>query len=133
LTIIPSDRYVKKIDLGERNFCFRLTVAKEKELERLAAEFNMPPYACNVFPVNTDRTAEEFSLKISDPDIVLITMKKSEEKEGYVLRLLNNCSEGCSVSVECCGAQINLEFGKYEVKTVLYDGNSLTELPGLAI
>lgn len=131
--IIPSNRFTKKIDMGERNFAFRLTAAPEKALERLAAEFNNLPYACNVFPVNTDRTAAEFSLKISDPDIVLTAMKKSAEKEGYVLRLLNNYSKGCSVSVECCGAQIDLAFGKYEVKTVMYDGNSLNELPGLVI
>jgi len=131
--IIPSDRYVKKIDLGERNFCFRLTVAKEKELERLAAEFNMPPYACNVFPVDTDKKAPEFKLSISDQDVVLVAMKKSAEKDGYVLRLLNNYSEGCQTVVDCCGAQITLVFGKYEVKTVLFDGQKLTELDEIVI
>ena len=119
--------------MGERNFVFRLTAAPEKALERLAAEFNMPPYACNVFPVDTDKTAPEFALNISDPDIVLIAMKKSVERDGYVLRLMNNYSAGCEASVECCGAKIDLNFGKYEVKTVLYDGKALTELEQLSI
>jgi len=131
--IIPSDRFVKKIDMGERNFVFRLSVAPEKAMERLAAEFNMPPYACNVFPVEADIAAPEFTLNISDPDIVLITMKKSEEKEGYILRLLNNYSEGCEAVVDCCGAKIDLNFGKYEVKTILYNNGTLTELSELAI
>lgn len=131
--IIPTDRFVKKIDMGERNFVFRMTAAPEKALERLSAEFNMPPYACNVFPVDTDVSAPEFSLNISDPDIVLIAMKKSAEKSGYVLRLLNNYHEACKVTVNCCGADTVLSFGKYEVKTVLYDGNTLTESAELSI
>ena len=131
--IIPIDRFVKKIDMGERNFVFRLTAAPEKALERLSAEFNMPPYACNVFPVDTDINAPKFSLNISDPDIVLVTMKKSAKKSGYVLRLLNNYHEACEVTVNCCGADITLSFGKYEVKTVLYDGNALTESAELSI
>lgn len=131
--IIPEDRFTKKIDMGERNFIFRLTTAPEKALERLAAEFNMPPYACNVFPVDTDISAPEFTLNISDPDIVLIAMKKSAERSGYVLRLMNNYKEECKVTVNCCDTDIALSFGKYEVKTVLYDGGKLTELAELII
>lgn len=131
--IIPDDRYTKKMDMGERNFIFRLTVAPEKALERLAAEFNMPPYACNVFPIETDVCATEFSLTISDSDIVLVAMKKSVEQNGYVMRLLNNYGEECRAVVNCCGAEIALAFGKYEVKTVLYDGNKLTEVSELII
>ncbi len=125
--IIPEDRFTRKMDMGERNFVFRMTAAPEKALERLAGEFNMPPYACNVFPVNTGKCAPEFTLQISDPDIVLITMKKSEQKDGYVLRLLNNYCEDCEAVVNCCGVQKKMSFGTYEVKTLLYDGVSLTE------
>lgn len=131
--IIPSDRFVKKIDMGERNFVFRISVAPEKALERLSAEFNMPPYACNVFPVDSNTSAPEFSLTISDPDIVLVAMKKSVEKSGYVMRLLNNYRQAREITMNCCGSGIVLSFGKYEVKTVFYDGNSLTELPEMII
>jgi alpha-mannosidase len=48
--IIPSDRYVKKIDQGENNFSFRLGVFAENQLENAAQLFNHKPYALNVFP-----------------------------------------------------------------------------------
>ena len=131
--IIPTDRFTKKMDMGERNFVFRIMVAPEKALERLAGEFNMPPYACNVFPINTGKCAPEFTLHISDPDVVLVTMKKSEQRDGYVLRLLNNYRESCEAIVSCCGVQKKLSFGIYEVKTLLYDGTSLTELQEIII
>ena len=131
--LIPTDRFIKRIDLGERNFIFRMTVAPEKELERLSAEFNMPPYACNVFPVESGVDAAEFTMNISDKNITLVAMKKSEEREGYVLRLLNNDSEGKSAVLTCCGAEIKLDFGKYEVKTVIFNDGKLTEIRELAI
>jgi alpha-mannosidase len=131
--LIPTDKFVKKIDMGERNYSFRLTTAQERELERLAWEFNMPAYACNVFPVESDVQAKEFVLQIEDRDIVLITMKKAEEQEGYILRLLNNYSQPCETEVEVCGARIRLQFGQYEVKTVLYVDGKLEELAMLCI
>lgn len=131
--LIPDHKYVKKIDMGERNYTFRLTAAPEAALERIASEFNMPPYACNVFPVDTDRSAKEFALHISDPDVTLVTMKKAQQGSGYILRLLNNYRESRKVRVECRGADIELHFGRYEVKTVIYDDGKLIESAELRI
>jgi len=131
--IIPTDRFVKKIDLGERNFAFRLTVAGEGTLEKLAAEFNQPPYACNVFPIDTDKCVPEVQVSVSDPEVTLITLKKGQQTEGYVLRLLNNYHTERTAVVNCNGASLELVFGRYEVKTCIYKDGGLTESDSLMI
>ncbi len=131
--IIPQNKFVKKVDMGERNYSFRLTTAHIRSLERLTVEFNMPPYACNVFPVDTGRTVPELRLEIQNKDIVLVTMKKAQECEGYVLRLLNNSAQPAETVVECGGTSISLAFGRYEVKTIIYANQQLTEQNRLMI
>lgn len=125
--LIPTDRFVKKIDMSERNFRFRLTAAQEGELERLATEFCQKPYACNVFPIERDEEMADFDIDISDINIVLITMKKRYGKESFILRLLNNSPDSKSAVITLNGAQINLDFGRYEAKTVEYDGEKIVE------
>ena len=125
--LIPTDRFVKKIDMAERNFRFRLTVAHEDELERLATEFCQKPYACNVFPIERDEQMNDFNLTIEDKNIVLITMKKRYGKDSFVLRLLNNSPENKSATLTLNGASVNLNFGKYEAKTVEYADGKLVE------
>jgi len=131
--IIPTDRYVKKIDMGERNFFFRLTAAPEEALERLALEFNVPAYACNVFPLGEERDTTPFSLSVDDRNITLVTMKKQAGGTGYLIRLLNNCAEGKSTVLSCGNTALTLDFGKYEVKTILLEDGKLTEIPALVI
>ncbi|MBQ8578865.1 MAG: alpha-mannosidase [Clostridia bacterium] len=130
--IIPTDKFVKKIDLCERNFVFRLTYAKEETLERLAGEFNMPPYACNVFPAEDGLgeprpTVDAPVPVLTDPNIVLVTMKKQAERDAYILRLLNNFGEDKICTVTVGGETLSLAFGRYEVKTVILENGCLRE------
>lgn len=138
--IIPADKFVKKIDLGERSFFFRLTSANEASLERLAQEYNMPPYACNVFPAEeglpgaAERAAADAPVPvISNRDIVLVTMKKQDGADAYILRLVNNFGEPESCALTVGDASILLAFGRYEVKTIVLENGTLREEPLLLI
>ena len=123
--IIPADQFVKKIDMGERDFFFRLDRAEEPALERLAWEFNIPPYACNVFPAESGLTedvpAEPVIPTLSDRDIVLITMKKQHGTDAYLLRLLNNSGAEKDCTLTVGDHVLALHFGRYEVRTVRLD------------
>ncbi len=134
--LIPSDKFVKKIDMGERNFRFRLIPAHESELDRLAGEFNMPPYACNVFPL-TDADYKKAPvpaiLSIEDKNVVLVTMKKQDGQNATILRLYNGAPYERKTAVTFCGTSLELTFGKYEVKTLRYSDGKLTELHELVI
>jgi len=130
--LIPTDRFIKKIDTGERNFAFRMAVAPFDALERLADEFNLPPYALNVFPVENDFNAYPFSLTLSDRDITLVTVKKQYQSSAYLLRLYNGTDHEKSCTLSLNGQSLSLHFTKYEVKTVSFE-KSLQELDGLYI
>jgi len=127
--IVPIDKYVKRIDMGERNFEFRFTVADMKSLDRLAQEFNQRPYACNVFPVESGIKANvEFSLEYSDKDIILSALKKKAGSDNeYVIRLYNGSDCSKNVVFSFGDDNVELTFGKFEVKTLVYSENKLSE------
>ncbi len=138
--VIPTDKFVKKIDMGERNFSFRLAYAEEAALERLASEFNVPPYACNVFPAEDGLegavrvTVDAPAPTLSDKNITLVTMKRQAgTADTYLLRLLNNRSESHMCTLTVGDASLDLEFSKYEVKTVKLHNGSLAECVMLEI
>lgn len=130
--LIPSDRFTKKMDQSEHNYHFRLTVCEEGELERKAMEFNRRPYAVNVFPLGNEKEEHPFEVKLSNTQIVLTAMKKSDRREGYLFRLINNSSEEKKTELMAGKDKMELTFGSYEVKTILYDGN-LQELTQMEI
>ncbi|MBQ7301046.1 MAG: alpha-mannosidase [Clostridia bacterium] len=129
--IIPADRFVKKIDMGERSFCFRLDRAPAASLERLAWEFNIPPYACNVFPAESGLSDQAAATPVvptvSDREITLITMKKQHGADAYLLRLLNNSDADKACTLTLADQQLPLHFGRYEVKTVRFADGTLRE------
>ena len=131
--LIPLDRYTQKIDLEERNFSFRLCVANENELERLAGEFTTPPYALNVFPIETKQQPEDFKIDISNKNIALTTFKKAVGSDEYILRFLNNSSQKEKTEFTLNSEKITLDFIPFEAKTVVFNGNCLKEIEEMKI
>ncbi|MBO5215363.1 MAG: alpha-mannosidase [Clostridia bacterium] len=132
--LIPSDKYTKKIDQGENNFSFRLCLLKENELERKTSEFIQKPYALNIFPVATvlDKV-KDFAVSLGDDTIALACMKKADDRDAIIFRLQNNTSTPVSTHISVNGAVRPLSFGKYEVKTVVYENGELTEITEMII
>ena len=126
--LIPSDKFTKKVDQGENNYSFRLTVAPRDLLERKTAEFVGKPFALNIFPIPaTVKDKKPFDVMIGDDVVSLSALKKMDGAQAVVMRLLNNTPNAVSTYVEVNSSRLPLEFGKYEVKTVIFDGQSLTE------
>lgn len=130
--LIPEDRYTRKMDQSEHNYFFRLSVCDEIELDRKANEFNRKPYAVNVFPLGERDAENGFTVSVSNQNISLVTMKKSDKRDGYLLRLINNYKDGQETQITVGTSTRNVVFTKYEVKTFFYDG-SLQELDSMEI
>ena len=131
--LIPDDRFTKKIDQGENRFAFRLVVVDRAQLERATQEFTQKSYALNIFP--TPRTAEPktFDVALDDDTVSLVAMKKADGRTGILFRLLNNTEKAVETALTVHGTRLPLSFGKYEVKTVLYENGELTEMEQLII
>ena len=131
--LIPTDRFTKKVDQGENRFAFRLGVVDRSQLERATQEFTQKSYALNIFP--TPRTAEPktFDVALDDDTVSLVAMKKADGRKGILFRLLNNTENAVETALTVYGTRLPLYFGKYEVKTVLYEDGKLTEMEQLII
>lgn len=126
--LIPSDRFTKKIDQGENSYSFRLTVCKRDMLERRAQEFNQKPYALNIFPVPSDVSQiEDVKISLGSDCIAMPTLKKADGADSLIFRLINNTDKRVDTYIEVGSARLELSFGKYEVKTVVYENGTLTE------
>lgn len=125
--LVPLDRFTKKIDQGENSYSFRLTVASRQSLERKACEFVQKPYALNIFPIPNNKVLSELNISLGDDVISMPVVKKAYDRDMIIFRLFNNTQEKKESYIEVKGQRLNLTFGKYEVKTVLYENGTLSE------
>ena len=126
--LIPSDRFTKKIDQGENNYSFRLTVVPRGQLERKTMEFVQRPYGLNIFPIPVEKASgKPFEVSLGDSVISMPTVKKAYREDAVIFRLQNNTPDRVETYFEINGERLPLDFGKYEVKTVVYRDGTLTE------
>lgn len=125
--LIPHDRFTKKIDQGENNYSFRLTVTDRGQLERKASEFISKPYALNIFPIPNSKSLSSLDIRVGGEVISLVTMKKAYDKDAVIFRLINNTPSTEKSYIKVNNTQLDLSFTKYEVKTVVYENGALTE------
>ena len=126
--LIPTDRFTKKIDQGENSYSFRLSVCERSGLERKAKEFSEKPYGLNIFPVPSKKTSKALEISLGGDVISVDTVKKQYGKDATIFRLVNNTPNEEKSYLKVHGEKIDLTFGKYEVKTVVYENGSLKEI-----
>ena len=132
--LLPQDRFTKKIDQGENNYSFRLTVTNRNQLERKTAEFVEKPYALNIFPIpSTAADFAGFDLRLGGDIIAMPALKKAQGRDALILRLQNNTPNAVDSYVQLNGQYLPLHFGKYEVKTVIYEEGTLIESAEMVI
>ena len=123
--LLPKDRYINRLDQREHTFNFRVTVAKEHELERLAMEFNQPAFAVNAFPVSSEYDAAvpmNMTVEVNNCNVVMTCLKQSVDGQRYIIRLFNNSSSDVKAELKVAQASLELSFSSYEVITAAYDG-----------
>ncbi len=126
--LIPMDRFTKKIDQGENNYSFRLTVTNRNQLERRTAEFVEKPYCLNIFPVPMEGVScRPLDISVDGDIIAMPTVKKAYGKDALIFRLQNNTENSVDSGIRVNITHLPLSFGKYEVKTVVYENGTLTE------
>ncbi len=125
--LLEKNIYVKKIDAKLTKFQFRLTTSDETSLKRKAREVIDKPYALNVFPTIDVKKDNGFQIVMDNHNINVPTIKKGVQKDGYIIRLENNSSLKQRCRLYVGSSSIDLDFGKYEVKTISYADGKLQE------
>lgn len=126
LPIIDEERFQRYIDLGHHEFSFRLALCQEAELETKATTFVQKPYALNFYPHGDGNRKEVSPVSLSNPEISLSCFRMVDP-ETYMVRLINNHHQAKSCVCQVLGVSLPLDFGKYEVKTLLCRNGLLWE------
>lgn len=122
--LLDPNRFTPTIEQGRHRFCFRLSYDNKEELENRAQEFVNQPYSLNFFPHGSGDLPQKV-LTVENEKVSLVSFYK--DKAGYTLRLINNNEAVQTAEVTLMGKPYSFEFGKYEVKTLAFDGEKLTE------
>ena len=126
LPIMDTERFQRYIDLGRHEFSFRLELCDLKDVERKAAAFTQKPYALNFYPHGNGARHETPAVTLSDETVALSCFRKVDP-DTYMVRLFNGIDGDKTCTCTVFGKTIDLSFGKYEVKTLLYKNGELTE------
>ena len=128
---LPKDRYISYIDQGERDFELMFEIGSRDEImakaSATAQHFNMRPMLLSFYP-QTGGEKPQTPIIVSDNDVVNVTaIKRSDDGNGYVIRLFNPTDEKQKVKITVCGSDMIVEFNKYEIKTLRFKDGNLAE------
>ena len=121
--LAPDNRIYNHIDMGERDFSFRI-LANEEYVDFEAEIFNMKPYVLSFFPSGTGEKTEN-AVVLDNKNIILSAYK--EEKNSVLIRLFNSSFENQYVTVSFEGINFNIDFKPFEVKTFIKKDGCLAE------
>lgn len=107
---MPKDRFVPRMDQGERIFRFCLLPGSKArllpEIDRRGLEFNERPYAIQAFP-GGDTNAVLPSLVISSPSVVLSSLREDCDERGFwLIRLFNPTAKAVCAEIQWMGRVI---------------------------
>ncbi len=118
-----GDRSHDRIDIGEREFDFRLT-ADTEFIDMQAEIFNQPEIALSFFPSGAGEK-KETRVEITNPDVIL--SRFCEAENGIRIRLFNSSDKPAETDFEIDGNSFSVSFGAFEVKTFIYTNGSFSE------
>lgn len=121
--IAPHDRFLDHIDMGEREFEYRLTT--EKAVDKEAELFNMPPYSIPFFPSGNGKI-KNISVEIDNDKILLTTMQK--EEDGILIRLFNTQNSTNTSNISVFGVNTKISLAPYEYKTYMVQNSKVLEI-----
>jgi alpha-mannosidase len=125
--IVAADRRLPRIDQGERHFLFRIQGGDAGErlaaVEREALEFNEAPFALSFFPPGLGEASKPLAVIGGDGSVVMCAFKRAESGARYVARLFEPTGRPRTARLElpALGIGRDLEFGPFEIKTLLID------------
>ena len=129
--VMPQDRYMPYIEQGERDFSFLFSVGKVDDVNATAARkaqhFNMRPMALSFYPTGIGNLPAS-PLKLLNTDVITINaFKKADCGDGYIIRLFNPTDKPQDCVLSFYNTDLSLQFGKYEIKTIRYSNETLSE------
>ncbi len=121
--LADTDRTHDHIDIGEREFEYRLT-ADMTNLDMQAECYSQPCVALSFFPSGMGKR-KDTAVELSSPNVILTRFAKTEK--GTLIRLFNTEDKALTASLKICGNEFEISFGAFEVKTFIFADGKLTQ------
>lgn len=124
--IVEKNRYTPHIDMGERDFDFRIICGDEElKCDSEAAEFNMLPEALSFFPGGNGTKPTAFA-ELDNKNIIMSAAKAADNGK-YVIRLYNSSAEKQRAKLKVMGICEEISLGRFEVKAYIAENGRLLE------
>ena len=122
--LIDHDRFQNHIDMGERDFNFRLSTDISR-LDKDAESYNQPAYSLAFFPSGNGEK-KETSVAISDDRIIMSGYKKLDD--GSVrIHLYNSTDENIFAELKTPENIFDFSFTPFEIKSFKINGKEMAE------
>jgi len=121
--IIPKDREVERIDLGEHTFSIKICGGDKKllgELDKNSQIFNEKPFALSFF-TGGNGIKPQPALIISNCEIVMSAFCIANNGSDYIIRLYETAGRENTTEIYLFGITKTISFGKCEIVTLRYN------------
>jgi len=121
--ILPQDRYLPRIDQGERLFNFWFNAGKRNErlekIDRESLACNEKPFALSFFPSGEGKKVQPAAI-LDDKAIELTTLKQTETGGDFVIRMFEPTGKerSTTLSIPMLKIKKTIKFTKFEIKTL---------------
>ena len=122
--LIHNDRFNNRIDMGERDFSYRITPDFE-EIDTEAEIFNQPPLALSFFPSGEGEKREEEFLITNRK--ILLSCYKNTESGKKLIRLFNTSEKEEKTRISINGKDTEIVFAPFEAKGFTANKNGIKE------
>lgn len=111
--IAPHDRFIKHIDMGERNFSFRITT--EPNIAREAQIYNEEPQLMSFFP-SGDGVRNKGVISVDNTGIIVSSVKKTGGKHQLNIYNATGTEQDAEITLLKDNTKIPLHFRGHEIK-----------------
>ena len=124
--MLRQDRFIPRIDQGERVFRFWLNAGPEKmrldAVDREALVRNEKPFVLSYFPPGRGNKSRPFAV-LGDPVVQLAAAKKAERGGDLILRLFEPTGRPrtTTLALPFAAAEIRVSLGGFEIKTLAFN------------
>ncbi len=122
--IIDHDRYQNHIDMGEREFNFRLST-DILHLDKDAESYNQDVFALSFFPSGNGKK-KSTSMLVTNDDIIMSGCKKLDD-DSLRLHLYNTTEKDTETKLITSDETFSLSFKPFEVKSFKIKGREIEE------
>lgn len=123
---LQEEQWAPRMEQGERFYKFYIqggtSTEMNENIDRMAQHFNEQPYGFSYCPPGEGEPVSSL-MQIDNPRVMVSAIKKSEDSEGYIIRLYEGSGEAAEAKITFPAHKLEkaISFNGFEIKTFLWN------------